>query len=152
MSLGADVSLIVAGLDLKLVRLLRGAMAGQLSAFGLNGVGAGPLGTRHIGPRPRIEPEPRFEPRKRIEPEPRFEPRKVIHPQPGIEPGPCHPAPCQAPHEPEMPLRTRSPLEPPWRVVPWKPSAPPAQPLPKVKLLIARPDVVTKGTLIDFFI
>ena len=139
-SLGADVSLIVAGLDLKLVRLLRGAMAGQLSAFGLNGVGAGPLGTRHIEPRPRVEPEPRFEP------------RKVIHPQPGIEPGPCHPAPCQAPHEAELPLRTRSPLEPPWRVVPWKPSAPPAQPLPKVKLLIARPDVVTKGTLIDFFI
>jgi hypothetical protein len=143
----ADVGVLVAALDLKLVRLLRGAMAGQLNAFGPPGAGVGPRGARQFEPRHRIEPEPRFEPRKRIEPTPRFEPRPVIHPEPRVEQ-----QPCQVPHEPEMPLRTRSPLEPPWRVVPWKPSAAPAQSRPQVKLLIVQPDVITKGTLIDFFI
>jgi hypothetical protein len=130
----ADVGLIVAALDLNLVRLVRGAMApnpcGKPVAF--------------IGPAPNCF---RFLPRRRIHPTPRFEPRPVIHPTPRLEPTP---ATCEPPHEPEMPVRSKSPIEPPWKVLPWE--QPPAQPAPKVKLAIYRPDVVSKGSLIDFFI
>ena len=143
MDVASNVSLIVAALDLKLVRLLRGAMADNPHGQPVSGLGPAPTNLS-FGSRPRVEPEPRFEPRKRIEPTPHFEPRPVIRPEPRVEP-PL----CEAPHEPEMPSRLKSPIEPPWRVLPWEQ---PVQPAPKVKLTIVRPDVVSKGSLIDFFI
>jgi hypothetical protein len=128
----APVGLIVASLDLKLVRLLRGAM----------NAGCHPCGD--IGPRRRHEPEPRFEPRKVFHPTPRFEPRKTIHVEPRVVE-----TPSPAPAEPEQPTRLESPLQPPWKVAVWKC---PIQPTPQIKVVVHRPDVVTKGSLIDFFI
>ena len=140
----ANVSLIVAALDLNLVRLVRGAMADNPNGSPVSGLGPAPNNDR-FEPRRRVEPEPRFEPRPVVHPAPRFLPRPVIHPAPRVEPRPCEP-----PHEPEMPVRTRSPIEPPWKVLPW--DQPPEPPEPRVKLAIYRPDVVSKGSLIDFFI
>ena len=142
----ADVGLIVAALDLKLVRLVRGAMAPNPNGKPVAFIGPAPTNARFL-PRPVVHPTPRFEPRPVIHPTPRFEPRLVIHPRPRVEPLPCA---CEPPHEPEMPARSKSPIEPPWKVLPWE--QPPGQPAPKVKLAIYRPDVVSKGSLIDFFI
>ena len=139
----SPVSLIVAALDLQLVRLLRGAMAGSAKA----GCRATPLGPApgHLHPdaRPTVEPAPRFEPRPVVHPTPRFEPRPVIHPKPAEAPqaGP--------PLNPEKPRPLPVVFEPPWKVLPWEI---PAEPAPKVKLIVHRPDVKTKGTMLDVFI
>jgi hypothetical protein len=99
-------SLIVASLDLQLVRLLRDAMNNGGGDGAVPGLGPAPS---DIERRFRVEPEPEFLPRRRIEPEPRVEPRQVIRPADRYEPGaacdPCAPAPleCYAPCK-----RTRS--------------------------------------------
>ncbi|WP_428937988.1 hypothetical protein [Fontivita pretiosa] len=137
----ARADLLVAALDLKLVRLLRAAMrpAGE-------GGPASPLGPAPstIQPRHRIHPAPRFEPRPVVHPAPRFEPRPVIHPQPIVAP----PATAQPP-EPQPPRRLECPIQPPWRVLAWETPLPPP---PKIKLIIYRPDTISKGSLIDLFI
>jgi len=45
----------------------------------------------------------------------------------------------------------RSPIEPPWKVLPWEEAPCPAPP-PKIKVVPPPPDVIHKGSLIDFFI
>jgi len=146
--LDSHVSLVVAALDLELVRLVRAAMRG-------NGGCDGKV----------IHPEPRIEPRKRVEPEPKIEPRKRIHPEPAFEPRKRHrpedvgsccaacvsAAPVESvekvPHPP-------CPIEPPWKVLPWDErmrSAPP-RPVRRIKAFRVRPDIQCKGSVIDLFI
>jgi hypothetical protein len=144
-SLATQASLIVATLDLELVRLIRGAMrtADLASAR---------------GSRALLTPTDRFEPRKVLHPEPRFEPRRVIHPTPRFEPRPvertaktspdCVPL-CSAPCCPETSHITPSPIQPPWKVLPWENPPPPAQ---VIKVVIHRPDNECKGSIIDCFI
>ena len=146
MGLDSNIALMVAALDLKLVQLLRGAMAaanaGAAKSTGL----PGPAPTV-AAPRPVIHPQPRIEPRQVIHPTPRIEPREVIRPTPRVvEPPPilcCPRCPPDKPHQPG------SPVVPPWKVLPWEN---PPQPLPKVKLIKLKPDIVTRGSLIDCFI
>jgi hypothetical protein len=144
----AVTSLIVASLDLQLVRLVRGAMATPAGS-GEPASGLGPAPTI-IERRFRIEPDPQILPRQRIEPEPRVEPRQVVHLPDRFEPSnPNDYAPppsyeCYRPH-------TRSPIEPPWKVLPWEEAACPPPP-PKIKVVTPPPDVIHKGSLIDFFI
>jgi hypothetical protein len=142
------VSLVVAALDLELVRLLRAAMRTEAG-------GSGRV----------IHPEPVVEPRKRIDPEPEIGPRRRIHPEPTFEPrrrhrpddvGSCcaacfSGAPVESaekvPHPP-------SPIEPPWKVLPWDErmrTAPP-RPVRRIKVLRVRPDIQCKGSVIDLFI
>lgn len=149
-------SLLVAALDLQLVRLLRDAMAD-------NGPGRGTPATE-LGPAPtlierrfRIHPEPVIEPRRRIEPEPRIEPREVIRPADRYEPsGGCDPAvvvvPVPVPVECYGTYKRPPAIEPPWRVLPWEQAPQPAPVRPKVKVEMRPPDIVHKGSLIDFFI
>ena len=148
-SIDARVDLVVAALDLKVVRLVRDAIrTADLSAGGV----PGPLGTvvfRNAAARARVIPEPRFEPRVVYHPQPRFEPRQTIHPQATYAPAPLIEQPPTVLCEPEQPVRNRCPIQPPWRVLPWEI---PAQPAPKVKVVVVRPDIVSKGSLIDFFI
>jgi hypothetical protein len=141
---GLDAALIVAASDLKVVKLLRAAM-------GTGGGRATPLGpapTFHCDtfcPRRRIEPTPRIEPRKVIHPTPRFEPRPVIHPRPRLD----QPLALSAPVEPEQPIRSHNPIQPPWKQLPWEMPIPAA---PKIKVVVHRTDVVSKGLLLDMFI
>jgi hypothetical protein len=136
--------LIVALSDLKVVRLLRAAANG--TAGPVSKLGPAPTFRRDIfEARRRIVPEPRFEPRPVIHPTPRFESRPVIHPRPEVR---CEPI-CKAPLEPEQPARLQSPLQPPWKLLPWKN---PVQLAPKIKVTILRPDIVSKGMLLDLFI
>ena len=151
MGLDSSVGLIVATLDLQLVRMVRAAMAGG-GAPGGPGSTASPAPV--IEPRRRIEPEPRIEPRRRIEPEPRFEPR------PKLRPDDVHAA-CRAscgaagiPTEPaEKVSRSSSPIEPPWKVLPWEnPPEPAPRVVRKVKVFLTPPDMHSKGSVIDLFI
>lgn len=142
MGVGPAIAAVTATLDLELVRLLRAAMAG-------GGVcaGQGISPTPAIEPRKRYEPEPRIEPRHVITPTPRFEGRVVYHPQ-RVEPagligvgGP--------PAEPEKPCSVPSPIQPPWKQMPWQ-KAP--VPPPELKIVFRPPDVPRKGTVFDVFI
>lgn len=146
--LDLSVSLIVAALDLELVRLVRAAM-------NTNGGCDGKV----------IHPEPRIEPRKRVEPEPRIEPRKRIHPTPVFEPRRRHRAEqvgsCCAACVSAAPVESAekvphppSPIEPPWKVLPWdeRMRCAPARPVRKIKVLQGRPDIQCKGSVIDLFI
>jgi hypothetical protein len=138
----ASISLNVAALDLKMVQLITGAMRAVD-----NGPGAR-LGV-HVQPEPVIEPRrvfhptPHFEPRTVYHPEPRFEPRPVMHPTPRVEPEPfpCDPPPC--------PHKHCSPLPAPWEMPVWN-TAPVHE--AKIKIVVVRPDIHHKGTLLDCFI
>lgn len=140
MGLDNQVNLLVAALDLNLVRLVRGAMnGGSPSAIGM------------VRPQPRFEsrlvaePTPRFEPRHVVHPTPRFEPRPVIHPASRVEPQ------APAPVDPGAYVSNRpsvGPLDPPWKSLPCvTPSAPP----PIVKLALYQVDIQNKGSLLDLF-
>ena len=143
-SLATNVSLIVATLDLQLVRLLRGAIRAADNASGHGGGGLGSTAAT-------------FERRRVIHPEPRYEPRRVIHPTPRFTPRPVEriyktnldPVPtCTVTFAPEPSHITKSPIEPPWKKLPWQNPAPPAQ---IIKVFIRRPDNAFKGTIIDCF-
>lgn len=148
MSVLGPASLAVAALDLSLVRTLRAAMhaADIASGRGMPASGLGPAPTL-IRPRPQAEPAPHILPRKVIEPTPRFEPRRVIHLAPRVEPAVSdHVCP---PVHPE-PVKTKSPLEPPWRQLPWEQA--PAERITIVKRPPPRVDTPHKGMLIDLFL
>jgi hypothetical protein len=148
-ALDARIELLVAALDLKLVRLLRDAIRTTAAAAGrgesVSGLGPAP---NNLLARRRIEPEPVIEPRKRIHPAPRFEPRTVIHLTPRVVDPP--PAVCP-PVEPEKCRIGKSLLAPPWKVPPWQHPVP-VNPAIVVKVIKRKPDIVSKGSLIDCFI
>jgi hypothetical protein len=139
----ATISAIVATLDLKLVRLIRAAMQDDRK-HAVTPLGPAP---QDILPRKRIEPEPRIEPRQHIHPTPYFEPRPVYHPTPRYGPRecPCVPPPCD-PLPKDDTGRCR--IQPPWKVRPWEAPMPMKR---EVKVVVVRPDIVSKGSLIDFF-
>jgi hypothetical protein len=148
-------SLLVAALDLNLVRLLRDAMADTGPGRGTPATELGPAPTL-IERRFRIEPEPEIGPRKRIEPAPRVEPREVVRLPDRYEPSGCDPAvvvvPVPVPVECCGTYKRPPAIEPPWRVLPWEQAPEPAPVRPKVKVEVRPPDIVHKGSLIDFFI
>jgi hypothetical protein len=141
--LETNVAALTAALDLKLVRLLRGAM---------NTTDAGRA--HPLGPAPnpppqlrRVDPEPVFEPRPHIHPTPYFEPRLVHRPAPSFRtPAPLPPPPREPP--PCEPCGKKHLIQPPWAVLAWETPIQPEQP---VKVHIVRPDTISKGSLIDFF-
>jgi hypothetical protein len=148
------IDLIVAGLDLQLVRFLRQAIRSADLSSG-KALPVHPLGPAPTfsggGTRARVEPEPRFDPRPVIEPTPRFEPRRWLRPHDAACPKPPAP-PEPAVVEPEVPRADRSPIEPPWKVLPAPEPSAPAQPSPKVKPAVQRPDLYLRGTMLDIFI
>ena len=138
----ATISAIVATLDLKLVRLIRAAMQDDRK-HAVTPLGPAP---QDILPRKRIEPEPRIEPRQHIHPTPYFEPRPVYHPTPRYGPREC---PCPPPCDPLPKDDTgHCRIQPPWKVRPWEAPMPMKR---EVKVVVVRPDIVSKGSLIDFF-
>ena len=139
----SSVSAIVAALDLQLVRGLRAALQDDIQR-GVHPLGPAP--TTHLLARQRIEPEPVIEPRRHIEPTPHFEPRPVHHPEPTFAPRDVLAPPSCTPL-PEDP-GGKCAIEPPWKVRPWEQSVPIKR---EVKVVVVRPDIVSKGSLIDFF-
>lgn len=146
-------------MDLSVVRLIRQAIrtADIASGRGMPVSKLGPAPSQppvrgssslvNLEPRPVAHAEPRIEPRPRIHPTPRIEPRPVIHPRPVQAPGPS--CPSIAADQPAEPAHHKSPIEPPWKVMPWQ------SPLPlpaKLKVIQNRPDAANKGTMLDVFI
>lgn len=150
MGLESSVGLVVATLDLQLVRLVRAAMNSGGPGGGTGMTHPAPV----IEPRRRIQPEPVIEPRRHLQPEPRFEARAVL--RSGETRPSCREAIAFAP--PTEPVETAthssSPIEPPWKVLPWedRPEFAAARPVRKIKVIAARPDIHCKGSLIDLFI
>ena len=151
--LESSVGLIVASLDLRLVRLVRAAMH----------PGNGPHGPDRL-----IRPGPTIEPRKRHEPEPVIEPRKRHEPEPVFEPRPVHrPVRVASIARSDVCVvvevqktgetSSGSPIEPPWKVLPWERASEAApirfaRPVQRVKLVTRRPDIPCSGSVIDVFI
>ena len=131
--------MVVASLDLKLVQLLRQAMQGVPGAAGTTITPA-----NRIEPRPVVHPAPRIEPRPTIHPAPHFEDRLVYRPN-RIEPSLA----ISAPTDPELPRTAKSPIQPPWKILPWQ-NPPPPQ--PKLKIVFKPPDLLAKGTIFDVFV
>lgn len=139
----AAINAIIAKLDLDVVRGLRAALNDDAKLA----LAAHALREARFEPRVRIEPEPVIEPRVRFHPTPHFEPRAVIYPRPRVAPLTDACPPCPPPPS-EDAADGKCRIEPPWKVRPWE------APLPikrEVKVVQVRPDVVSKGSLIDFF-
>ena len=85
MDLPPSVSLIVASLDLRMVRLIRDAIA--TDEIGPRRAGVEPGRPQHREPEPAAtyHPAPHFEPRPTHRPEPRFEPAAVVVPEEVVE-------------------------------------------------------------------
>jgi hypothetical protein len=149
--LDSSVGLIVATLDLQLVRLLRAAMRhGEVGpGDDMRLIHPEPV----IRPRHRAGPEPIIEPRPHVRPEPMFEPREKLRAD-GIPVACCDsiaPFTCAEPVEKASP--SSSPIEPPWKVLPWEDRPIPApRPPRKIKVIVTRPDSYCKGSVIDLFI
>ena len=143
--LAMNANLIIATMDLQLVKLLRGAIrTADLSAASSGGRSFSPAdsyATRRV-----IHPEPRYEARPVIHPTPRYEMRPVERSQPT---NPDLIPPLAATCAPEPSHLTPSPIQPPWATLPWQNPTPPAR---IVKVFIHRPDIASKGTMIDCFI
>ena len=141
-SLASQAGLLVAALDLKLVRSVVGAIraADAASAKDRGTVAPAP----RIDPRPAAHPTPRVEPRSHVHPCPVIERRRHVHLRPREEFTPPVPCPCPAPAD-----RGGFVLQPPWKVLPWQDRLP--APV-RVKVVVVRPDIHHKGSLVDFFI
>jgi hypothetical protein len=142
-------SLIIAGAELSVVSLLRGAINANLPK-------TGPLGTIPPNanpatpqPQPKLafRPADKFEPRHVVHPEPRFEPRPVIHPTPRTESVP--PQYVTAIDGPKMESTSDNPIQPPWRKIPWTDEPQLAVEVNVVKQSV---DLIHKGTLLDLFV
>jgi hypothetical protein len=142
-SLPSNVSLIVASLDLQLVRLLRSAIR-TADRSSQRGCACGPADCYE--PRQVIHPTPRYEPRPVIHPTPRYEPRCVERPLKACPDLDLSSAPCAPPQVTHI---AKSPIQPPWKTLPWENPAPPAK---VVKIIVRRPDNFSKGSIIDCFI
>jgi hypothetical protein len=151
--LDASIATLVATLDLQLVKAITGAMnavnanAGNSCGKAIDGV---PISHKRdcFESRPVIDPTPRILPRKVYHPTPRIEPRPVFHPTPRIEPRNA-PAAVPPSTEPAPCEKTKSPLLPPWKTLPCEVKEP--APL-QIKMIVQRPDIHHKGSLIDLFI
>jgi hypothetical protein len=141
-AIGINPSLLVAATDLRVVQLIRRAI--RNADHVTHQLQAGPPGpdpTPHF----KSHPTPHIEPRLSITPTPRIEPRLVYRPH-KIEP-PNIASPSTIPVDSAK--IKESPIQPPWRALPW---AQPAQPAPKLKVVIRRPDVPVKGSVFDVFV
>jgi hypothetical protein len=146
-----QASLVVATLDLQLVRLIRGAIRAADLAEGKVGALAGvPLPSIRRDGRLSAAPSPP----ERFHPTPRFEPRPVVHPTPRIESRPVYhdridiDVAASDTSSPRPRPVNRTPLPAPWQMPVW---GLPIQPAPKVKVHLHRVDVHNKGSLIDLF-
>ena|SRR5947209_5285312 len=157
-ALPPNVQLIVASLDLQLVRLLRDAIrTADLSTGALRrATDLGPAPSPE--PRRHLHPEPVYEPRVHYYPTPRFEPRRIWCPPAGAWADRCgmrcpDSAPdwsaCPPLAPPAKPDCER-PMGPPWKVLPWQNPPPPPR-VRKVKVFVSRPDTAQKGAAIDLF-
>lgn len=145
MAESSGINLMLAQMDLLMVRGVLGAMHAADAAAAAAGGAAGCEGAHRFRPAAVFTPTPRFEPRVVYHPTPRFEPRPVFHPTPRLEAKERNPAPCN----PEQPRVTPPVVPPVWKTLPNIAARPTVQ---QIKVHVVRPDIRHKGSLIDTFI
>lgn len=137
-----QVSLLLAAVDAQVINLVTTAMSAtnaKTAACIARSAGA----NKQVSPRPVHKPQPRVAPRPVHKPQPRIE-------APTFQGPPTVKRTSTEPSNPEQPRRAaESLLPPPWKMPLWK-VAP--QPPVSVKPIVQRPDISTKGTLLDRFI
>lgn len=129
-------------MDLKVVQLIRGAMAAA-DGQGAGGLGAATRPVDRFEPRKVIHPTPRYEARTIYHPTPRYEARPVLHPTPRVEEAapPAETTPKGTCVNPAAP--------PPWLEPSWNRPVPP---VPTVKIIQHHTDIQNKGSLLDMFV
>lgn len=141
MGLTENISLLTATLDLKLIQMLRQAMQPVNQGCGRLPFASTPAAVYQ--PRQHLHPTPAIQPRQVIHPTPRIAMRKVIQPSPQLNPG--NPPPALQPTS----GKPFSPIPPVWKKLPPVHHNPVAA--PKIKVVHRPPDIIHKGSLIDFF-
>lgn len=147
-------SLVIATFDLEVVRLLRDATrTADLSQSKGCPKWASAAGAAEVEPRKHIRPSPIVEAPERIAASNSFERPAAI-----VEFGrnsTTLPTACDASRPTEemlRPLRGHSPIEPPWKVLPWMRLPEPRPKIKIVKIVTKPPDRSHTGALIDCFI
>lgn len=142
MQVNAQSAAVISALaSLEVVTLLTKAMT-AVNASGVPGGLPGPNGAcdSYCGERAGyVTKRICYAPRQIIHPTPRYLPRPVITPTPCFED-------ATNPDKPMCPIAP-GPL-PWWKLLPWQKPAPAA---PIVKIVVRPPDMLTRGTMIDFF-
>ncbi len=151
-ALPANLQLLVAAFDLKLVKSLRSAIrtADLSSGKGMPAAAIGPAPSTSASQQPAAV----YEPRRHIHPEPKIEPRRHIVPSSiyAIDHGwrACDPPTIVfVPVCPEGVRPTKLTLDPPWKNVPWNN---PPEPPPITKVIVRINDKHRRGQMIDLFI
>jgi hypothetical protein len=147
-AIASSASLIVALSDLKLVQSVIGAMRAadrNVAAEASSTVTAGTPAATYTPAQTHLSPV--VEPRQHIYSLPVIEPRTTIHVAPRIEltPAPT-PAPCPCDSHPR---KTEPTFQPPWHVLPWPQHD---NEVRRIKSVVAPPDILVKGLLIDLFV
>ena len=141
--LQTQASLIVATMELSVVKLLRGAIrTADLSGQRQDLLIPAPT----IESRRHLTPEPVVEPRRHIRPAAIYEPSRIEHQHPRVERTALA---CPCPPPPPVPMKSMNPIQPPWKVLPWE-KAP--QPRQTVKVHRHHTDVIRKGSVLDLFV
>jgi hypothetical protein len=130
-----SIDLAVAALDLQLVRLLRSAMQPKVPQA-VACPPSRPVVVQRLTPQPvKVQPIPVPAPPALVLYRTEVHVRPVEAPAGGQEPGATRTAPAE-------------PLPPPWKQPVWER---PIEPPPPIKVTVHRPDIISKGSLIDFF-
>jgi hypothetical protein len=142
-------ALIIATAKLAVVDdLLRAMNNGQLPTLSVGPLGGPGSGPDTYCPSGYTDCSPHYAPRPVIHPTPRYLPRPVIHPTPFYSPVPQF---CPPPTKPD-PTGDQAPVaagpQAPWKSLPWQQ---PAKIPPMIKVVQRQPDIIRRGTLIDFF-
>jgi hypothetical protein len=144
-------ALIIAASQLAVVNsILRAMNGGQLPTLSVGPI-AGPGSEPGACGCPPPDCSPCYLPRPVLHPTPRYLPRPVIHPTPYYPQAPFAPLPPLPPdtcHHPVTSPKITPGPQPPWKILPWQE---PAKIAPKIKVVIRQPDIIRRGTLIDFF-
>jgi hypothetical protein len=143
-ALSGEASLIVAASDLAVVQLIRDAIRTADLSAGQAATSTAPASAAPVTRQTVIEPA------RTVERQPIIETREVTHYQTKMVGNNTSSCPC--PHE-SSGHRDHRPIycviQPPWSVLPWENPAPIKR---TVKLQVVRPDILSKGTMIDSFI
>jgi hypothetical protein len=149
--LATNASLIVAALDLQVVRLLRAAIrSADLQSLADRQAPAA-TAARSAERSSHRCCDFYCDSRRYVCPKPVYAPRRVLHPTPRID---LHCAPRLALDRHEKVAEpataaTPSPIQAPWKTLAWKDTP---RVTMKVKMVQHRTDIINKGSLIDYFI
>ncbi len=144
-SLSSQAALITATLDLSLVQSLVGAIrTADLTSAAEAGPVRREISTERTDFYCCCPSQPLIEPRPHLHPAAVYEPAPVIHSHPRLAlDAATYGNPLPPPH------RTPSPIQPPWKVLPWEN---PSQPCQTIKVHKYHTDVIPSGMLLDLFV